>query len=98
MSLHLKYHDLGVNMGANNGFLLFFVAPILMVYFYLIVFLGLYLSRRLFSGKLRQTLTAIFLVLAASLFACFSKMKLDLKNAYTDRPPGLSHFIEYCIR
>lgn len=42
----MKYYDIGVNQAANKSYLTFFLAPILLVIFLLIIFISFYIVRR----------------------------------------------------
>ena len=51
MSMYMKYYDIGINMTANNGFLYFFVAPVLLIILYITATATLYLVNRFFKSQ-----------------------------------------------
>ena len=50
-SMYLAYYDMGINASANNGFLLFIVAPILLTVLYITAGTSLFLANRLLKSK-----------------------------------------------
>lgn len=96
MSQHMKYHDIGVNSGANNGFLMFFLAPPLLLLLYAVAGLAdavmargrQPLRRRLLVGGLLTLLTGTAAFVA----------ELQYYSGYpSDKPKDVAAFLSYVL-
>lgn len=92
-----EYHDLGVNMGANNAVLLFFVGPVLLLGLYAVAALALALLRRWLPSRGLAMLLAALCVVAAG-WCVFLYKALPEPDPPSDRPPGLAAFLAYYVR
>jgi len=95
-SRYQEYHDLGVNMGANNAFLMFFVGPILLISLYFIAWLSFVCLEKVLPQRknLYKLLTLSVVTICAGMVFLYKTYPF---NPHSERPPGLSLFFKYYI-
>jgi hypothetical protein len=96
MSMYMRYYDIGVNMSANNGFLVFFLAPALLVILYVTAATSLYLANRLFNFQWLGILlgSALMLVVGIGSFLIEVRSVLDYP---TEKPKNMVGFLQYYL-
>jgi DMSO/TMAO reductase YedYZ heme-binding membrane subunit len=62
-SMYMSYYDIGVNSGANNGFLLFFLGPVLLIVLFITAVTSTYFANRFFTSRWPGILLGSFLML-----------------------------------
>lgn len=94
MSMYMKYYDIGVNQGANNGFLLFFIAPVLLAIFYIISTLSIYTVKRVNKSQWLGMAcgSAMVFVVGIIAFVVFAHSNLDYP---TEKPQDIILFLKY---
>lgn len=96
MSLHLEYYDIGINMTANNLYLLMFIFPILLSVLYLIAAVNILLTKRFFRSQwLGLCSGAIFVIITG--IVAFAVHDHSLTNYPTEKPRNMCHFLRYYL-
>lgn len=96
MSMYLKYYDIGVNMSANNGFLAFFVAPILLIALYITAISSLYLMNRYFKSQWRGILLGSALMIIVGIGSFLIEVQFD-SDYPTEKPKNMTLFLKYYV-
>jgi hypothetical protein len=93
MDAYLGYYDIGVNPGANRGFLLYIVAPALLAALYAAAWLGPAIGRRWCRS---QRLGMLLGLGAMGLIALgvFAFMLHGLNDYPTEQPQSIGRFLE----
>ncbi len=96
MGSYMKYYDIGVNVSANHGFLMFFVAPALLVSLLVIAAISLYLLQRLLKSPWWALLLGSILVVSggSGAFIVQARSNLDYPS---ERPQDISLFLRQYV-
>lgn len=94
MSAFLRYHDMGVNTRANDGFLIYFVAPPLVLALYGLAGVANRLRRRLRWATAFSVMASLLLVLAGGALACWLHA-LSLADYPSDQARGLMPLLNF---
>lgn len=97
MGKYMQYYDVGVNPGANNGTLLFFVLPVLPVILYLVQIVGLYIVNRFFKSKYLGLLFTSLVVLSIGIGAFFIQIRV-FSDYPTEKTQNLRIFLEFYLQ
>ena len=97
MSMHMKYHDIGINPGANNGFLLLIVTPVLSIILYIAAAASLRLSDTIFISPWAGIVVGSAVVVGLGLAAFLLKVMLDLDDA-GGQAGSLVQFLDYYLQ
>lgn len=93
MSKYMKFYDIGVNAGANNGFLMFFIAPLLLVGLYSIATLCIFIGNYLKASPYKTMCIGSFFILLFGLSAFF--FYAQSKSEYpTEQPQNMVVFLK----
>lgn len=95
MSQYMKFYRLGINPGANNGFLYFILGPVLLAGLYFLAFITLYVAQKLGkSTRFGLLAGSVLLCLAAvAVFGVFTaKMHDDTAERVQDTGVFLQHY------
>ncbi len=97
MSMHMKYYDIGVNAAANNGFLLYFVLPALLMVLYGIAIITQYLAGRFLKSQGLGLFIGILLILVTGIgsFIVHDRWYADYP---TEIPRNMMLFLQYYIQ
>jgi len=94
MSMYLRYYDIGINSAANNVFLIFFVAPALLIGLYITAITCLYLANRLVKPKWLGVLLCYLLVFLVGI-GSFALEVRSVSDYPTDEPQQIGVFLKY---
>lgn len=94
MSMHMKYYDIGVNPGANNGFLYFFVFPVLLISLYIIAAGALFLANRFLKAQWQGILIGILLLIITGIgsFMVYDHLHADYPS---EKPKNMRLFLHH---
>ncbi len=93
MSKYMKFYDIGVNAGANNGFLMFFIAPLLLVGLYIIATLCIFIGKYVKASQYISMAIGGFLIIVCGLAAFF--FYAQAKSEYpTEQPQNMAVFLK----
>lgn len=96
MSMYMKYYDIGVNMAANNSFLVFFVAPVLLIVLYITAATSLYLMNRYFKSQWLGILLGSALMFIVGIGSFLIEVQSDLDYP-TEKPKNMTLFLKYYV-
>lgn len=94
MSMYLKYYDMGINAGANNGFLVFFVAPALLTALYIIAVVSIYLANRFLKSQWLGIIFGSLLVLILGVGSFIAQVQSSLDYP-TEKSKNMTAFLKY---
>ena len=97
MSIYMKYYDIGVNSGANNGFLVFIVGPVLLIVLFITAAISLYLANRFHKSLWLGILIGSVLVFIIGIGA-FIIQTQSYSDYPTEKPQNMSLFLKYYVR
>lgn len=96
ISMYMKYYDIGVNMAANNSFLLIFVAPLLLIVLYITAATSLYLGSRWFKSQWLGILLGSVLMFIVGVASFLIEVQSDLDYP-TEKPQNMTLFLKYYV-
>lgn len=97
MSMYMKYYDIGVNPSANNGFLIFFVAPALLTILYITAIINLYISKRFFKSQWAGILFGSILIFMVGIGAFIIQTQY-YEDYPTEKPQNMTLFLKDYVR
>lgn len=97
MSMYMKYYDIGVNSGANNGFLVFIVGPVLLIVLFITAATSLYLANRFLKSLWLGILFGSLLVFIIGIGA-FIIQAQSYSDYPTEKPQNMTLFLKYYVR
>lgn len=97
MSMYMKYYDIGVNSAANNGFLVFFVAPVLLIALFITAAISNYLVNRFYKYQWLGILfgSVLVFIVGIGVFIIQAWFYLDYP---TENPQNMTLFLKYYVR
>lgn len=96
MSMYMNYYNMGVNSGANNGFLVLFVAPVLLTVLYITAATSLYIANRCFKSQWLGVLLGSLLIFMVAIGSFIIGVQFSLDYP-TEEPQNMSLFLKYYI-
>ncbi|NOS89129.1 MAG: hypothetical protein HOP34_11440 [Methylococcaceae bacterium] len=96
MSLYMEYYDIGVSMTANNGFLVYFVAPALLISLYITATASLYLGRKIFNFRWLGIVLGSALMFMVGMGAFLINVQSNLDYP-TEKPQTMTVFLNYYV-
>lgn len=94
MSLYSIYYDIGINAVANNGFLIYIVAPILLISLYIASVIFLYLTKRRVKSRWQRAILCCLLVIFVGLSSFAIKVR-TVSDYPTEEPQNMSMFLNF---
>lgn len=95
-SMYMAYYDIGINASANTGFLIWIVAPVLLIALFITATVSLYLARRFQRSTWFGIVLGIGLVFIVGIgafliqaWACF--------DYPTEKPQHIPTFLNYYV-
>ena len=96
MSMHMAYYDIGINASANNGFLMFFVFPVLLIIQYAIAIVAPYIAGRFLKSR-RTGFVAGGLLLLCTVAGSFVMHLHKYADYPTQIPKDTVSFLKYYL-
>ena len=97
MSMHAKYHGMGINMAANNGELLFLVAPVMLISLYATAAANLLLANRYTNSRWLGFYVGSALMLSLGIGIFLAQARFS-PNYSIDPPKSMASFLDYYMR
>lgn len=95
-SMYMAYYDIGINASANNGFLVWIVAPVLLIVLFITAVVSLYLVRRFLRSTWFGIVLGIGLVFIVGIGA-FLIQACAYFDYPTEKPQHMSTFFNYYV-
>ncbi len=92
----MKYYDIGVNSGANNGFLVFIAGPVLLIVLFVAATISLYLANRFHKSLWLGMLFGSVLVFIIGIGA-FIIQAQSYSDYPTEKPQNMTLFLKYYV-
>jgi hypothetical protein len=92
----MKYYDIGVNSGANNGFLIFFVGPALLIVLFIASTISLYLANRFLKYQWLAIIFGGVLILIIGI-GSFIILAQSYSDYPTEKPQNMTLFLKYYV-
>ncbi len=96
ISMYMAYYDIGVNPGANNMFLVFFIAPVLLAVLYITAAISLYIANRFFKSQWLGVLFGSLLIIMVGIGSFIIEVQ-SLLDYPTEEPQNVSQFLKYYL-
>ena len=97
MSMHAKYHGMGINMATNNGELLFLVAPVMLISLYATAAASLLLANRYTNSRWLGFYVGSALMLSLGIGIFLAQARFS-PNYSIDPPKSMASFLDYYMR
>ena len=97
MSMHAKYYGMGINMAANNGELLFLVAPVLLISLYATAAASLLLANRYTNSRWLGLYVGSALMVSLGIGIFLAQARYS-PNYSIEPPKSMAAFLEYYMR
>ena len=95
-SMYMAYYDIGINASANNGFLLWIVAPLLLIILFITATVSLYLARRFQRSTWFGIALGVGLVFVVGIGA-FLIQAWTCFDYQTEKTQHISTFLNYYV-